>query len=133
MEQMAKKHVPVTDEEKQKSYYKYFEQEMAQPSPEAYAKMLNGPLRPDQVLQFKDRNRLFEPGYLEAEAGWCILPDGTGYLANLTKMPGVTPEMFDWFFAWHGLDNLRYKIWNPEDHYKAETQNRVRALDPDLT
>ena len=75
MEQMAKKRVPVTDEEKQKSYYKYFEQEMAQPSPEAYAKMLNGPLRPDQVLQFKDRNRLFEPGYLEAEAGWCILPD----------------------------------------------------------
>ena len=67
MEQMAKKRVPVTDEEKQKSYYKYFEQEMAQPSPEAYAKMLNGPLRPDQVLQFKDRNRLFEPGYLEAE------------------------------------------------------------------
>ena len=53
MEQMAKKRVPVTDEEKQKSYYKYFEQEMAQPSPEAYAKMLNGPLRPDQVLQFK--------------------------------------------------------------------------------
>ena len=28
MEQMAKKRVPVTDEEKQKSYYKYFEQEM---------------------------------------------------------------------------------------------------------
>ena len=26
MEQMAKKRVPVTDEEKQKSYYKYFEQ-----------------------------------------------------------------------------------------------------------
>ena len=72
MEQMAKKRVPVTEEEKQKSYYKYFEQDMAQPAPEAYAKMLNGPLRPDQVLQFKDRNRLFEPGYLEAEAGWCI-------------------------------------------------------------
>ena len=66
MEQMAKKRVPVTEEEKQKSYYKYFEQDMAQPAPEAYAKMLNGPLRPDQVLQFKDRNRLFEPGYLEA-------------------------------------------------------------------
>ena len=91
MEQMAKKRVPVTEEEKKRSYYKYFEQDMAQPAPEAYAKMLNGPLRPDQVLQFKDRNRLFEPGYLDAEAGWCILPDGTGYLANQTKMPGVTP------------------------------------------
>ena len=30
MEQMAKKRVPVTEEEKQKSYYKYFEQDMAQ-------------------------------------------------------------------------------------------------------
>lgn len=38
MEQMAKKRVPVTDEEKQKSYYKYFEQEMAQPSPECIRK-----------------------------------------------------------------------------------------------
>ena len=53
MEQMAKKRVPVTEEEKKRSYYKYFEQDMAQPAPEAYAKMLNGPLRPDQVLDRK--------------------------------------------------------------------------------
>ena len=43
MEQMPKKRVPVTEEEKQKSYYKYFEQDMAQPAREALAKMLQGP------------------------------------------------------------------------------------------
>lgn len=127
------KRVPVTEEDKQKSYYKYFEQEMAPAAPEKYGLMARGPISPDKVLQFKDRNRLFEPGYFEEEIGWCVLPDGTGYLANLTKMPGVTTEMFDWFFAWHGLDNLRYKIWDPEDHYEAVTQNRIKALDPDLT
>ncbi|MCD7864459.1 MAG: phloretin hydrolase [Clostridiales bacterium] len=133
MENVPKKRVPVTEEEKQRSYYKYFEQDMAPAPQESYAAILAGPLTPDKVLPFQERNLLFEPGYLEGEIGWAILPDGTGYLANLTKMPGVTAEMLNWFFAWHGLDNLRYKIWNPEDHYEAVTQNRVRALDPDLT
>ena len=44
-------------------------------------------------------------------------------LANITKMPGVTPEMFDWWFAWHGLEPMRYKIWNHEDHYYVMTRN----------
>lgn len=127
------KHVPVTEEEKQRSIYKYFARDMAQAAPEKYGKMAAGPIAPDKVLPFQERNRLFEPGYFDEEAGWCILPDGTGYLANLTQMPGVTTEMFDWYFAWHGLEDLRYKIWNKEDHYYARTQNRKKVLDPDLT
>lgn len=125
--------VPVTEEEQTRSIYKYFKQEMAPPPQEKIGKMLSGPIAPDKVLPFSERNRLFEPGYLEEEVGWCILPDGTGYLANLTQMPGVTTEMFDWYFAWHGLEDLRYKIWDREDHYYARSQNRRKALDPDLT
>ena len=41
------------------------------------------------------------------------MPNGTGYLANKTEMPGVTPEMFEWWFAWHSLEDLRYRIWDP--------------------
>lgn len=125
--------VPVTDEEKQRSIYKYFAQDMAPAPQEKYGKLLAGPISPDKALQFKDRNRLFEPGYLEEEIGWCVMPDGTGYLANLTQMPGVTTEMFDWYFAWHGLEDLRYKLWNHDDHFYARTQNIKKALDPDLT
>ena len=47
-------------------------------------------------------------------------------------MPGVTPEMFEWWFAWHGLEDLRYRIWDPEDHYYARQQNRARTLDQSL-
>lgn len=58
------------------------------------------------------------------------MEDGTGYLANRTEMPGVTPEMFDWWFAWHGLEDMRYRIWDPEDHFYARQQMPEKVLDP---
>lgn len=38
-------------------------------------------------------------------------------------MPGVTPEMIDWWFNWHPLEGLRYMIWCPVAHagIRAET------------
>lgn len=125
--------VPVSEEDKLRSYYKYYHRPMTPGAPEKFAKVLSGPISPMKALAFKDRNRLFEPGYLDEEIGYCIMPDGTGYLANCTQMPGVTTEMFDWWFAWHGLNDLRYTIWDPEDHYFARTMQRGKALDPDLT
>lgn len=126
---MEKKRVPVTEEDKKKSYYKYYLNEMADAPPEHYQKVLNGPLNPSKALPAKDRNRLFEPGYFEEEIGYCVMPDGTGYVSNLVKMPGVTAEMFDWWFAWHGLDNLRYTIWDHEDHYRAESLQKEKGRD----
>lgn len=54
-------------------------------------------------------------------------------LSNLTDMPGVTAEMFDWWFAWHGLDTMRYIIWDKDDHYYCQTQNVEQALDDSLS
>jgi phloretin hydrolase len=125
--------VPIQETDKSKSYAKYYFEEMAQAAPEKYGQVLRGPINPADALPIHERNRLFEPGYLNVEIGYCVLPDGTGYVANLTQMPGVTPEMFDWWFAWHGLDNLRYTIWDNEDHYKAETMQRGKAFDPLLS
>lgn len=125
--------VPVSDADRQKRYFKYYNEEMAQAPPEKYAQVLAGPINPQKALKFKDRNDLFKPGYLDIEIGYCVFEDGTGFVANLTKMPGVTAEMFDWWFAWHGLDNLRYTIWDPEDHHQAESMQKERAKDPDLS
>jgi phloretin hydrolase len=125
--------VPVTEADQVKSYFKYYNESMVPAARERYEEVLKGPIDPRKALKFKDRNDLFKPGYLEAEVGYCVMEDGTGYVANLTKMPGVTVEMFDWWFAWHGLDNLRYSVWNPDDHYQAESKQKIRALDPDLT
>ena len=133
MSEFATPRVPVAPEDQQRSYYKYYNAPMAPADPQKYAKVLAGPIDPAKALPFQDRNRLFEPGYLEEELGYCVMPDGTGYLANLTQMPGVTAEMFDWWFAWHGLNDLRYTIWDPEDHYYARSMQKNKALDPDLS
>jgi hypothetical protein len=40
--------------------------------------------------------------------------------------------MFEWWFAWHGLEDLRYKLWYPEMHVSArvDLENRAKILDP---
>lgn len=124
--------VPITEEEKKSPLFKYYQQEMAQADPAKYAQAAE-PVDPATALHPYDLNKLFDDGYLPCELGFCNLPDGGATLANLTDMPGVTPEMFDFWFAWHGLEDLRYKIWDREDHYFARTRNRDKALDKSLS
>ena len=76
---------------------------------------------------------MLAPGYLPGETGYCVMPDGSGYVAILHKMAGATAEMFDWWFAWHALEDLRYKIWYPEYHISARVDDtdRAKILEPD--
>ncbi len=125
--------VPVTEEEKQTDLYKkWFLREMTPPTKQRYADAVE-PVDPAIAFGAEDMNLLFEDGYLPFEFGWCILPNGCGVLANLTQMPGVTPEMFDWWFAWHGVAPLRYKIWDHDDHYYCQTRNLDKALNDKLS
>ena len=60
-------------------------------------------------------------------------PDGGLMLSNVLAMPDVTPEMFDWWFAWHGLDTMRYIIWDKDDHYYCQTRDVEHTLDSSLS
>ena len=124
--------VPITEEERNSALYKYFIRDMVAPDPKRYEEVQE-PMDPLSALAPADMNKLFDDGYLPGEIGYCRLPDGTGTLANLTKMPGVTPEMFDWWFAWHGIEPMRYKIWNHDEHYYCKTQNMDKALNKSLS
>ena len=117
-------------EERALSYAKYYDLPITPIPPEKLAVLQAGPIDPKLALPIERRNDLFNPGYLDCEVGWCVMENGTGYLANLTPMPGVTPEMFNWWFAWHGLEDMRYRIWDPEDHFYARQQNPERIKDP---
>ena len=123
--------VPVLEEEINSPLYKWYTRPMTPPAPEKYAAAAL-PADGSLGLMPYDMNKLFEPGYLPLEAGFCNLPDGGGMLANLTDMPGVTVEMFDWWFAWHGLEPMRYKIWNHDDHYYCLTRNPEISSDRSL-
>ena len=127
-----KQRVGITEEQKKLSYAKYYYEPLAEVPAEKLA-ALDAPIDPSKALKIQDRNRLFEEGYLDAELGYCVMEDGSGYIANLTPMPGVTVEMFDWWFAWHGLGELRYTIWDPEDHYNAISCSLAQGRAANLT
>lgn len=121
--------VPVNDDDKKKSYYKYFTRPMAAGPKERFDAITDSPLDNSLALRIQDRNRLFEPGDLPGPFGWWQLEDGTALIANQTLFPGVTGEMFDWWFAWHPIDRLRYGIWDPEDHFDVYLEDKQKALD----
>lgn len=121
--------VPVSNADKQKSYYKYFIRSMTPPPADKMNAITETSLDPADALHIRDRNDLFKPGSLPGEFGWWSMPDGTAMIANQTFFPDVTGEMFDWWFAWHPIDRLRYAIWDPEDHFDVYLKNPARALD----
>lgn len=103
------------------------------PLPAALLKAIDdGPIDPADALSFKNINRLCDPGYLPAETGYCVMPDHVRYTAVLTDMPGVTGAMIDWWFCWHALDPLRYKIWYPGSHMSNSVKDRERLEDASL-
>lgn len=124
----------LTPDEKAKLYSKYFYRKPVQPAPERLAAMAVS-IDPDKALPLERINDLLNPGYHEVEAGWCILPNGAGYIANRVPMPGVTVEMVNWWYAWHGLEDLRYKLWSPAEHFaiSMSEQDRKKVLDPNRT
>jgi hypothetical protein len=102
--------------------------------PKKNLSVMVAPMDSSKALLPEGLNALLKPGYLASEAGWCVMPNGSGYVSCLTKMPGVTPRMIDWWFAWHPLEPLRYKIWWPEGHFdlKISGAARERILDPEV-
>ncbi|MGH3635010.1 MAG: DAPG hydrolase family protein [Mycobacterium sp.] len=61
-------------------------------------------------------SHLSRPGYGKLETGWTRTDRGMYQIACFTDMPGVTAEMWDWWFGWHATDTARYKLWHPEAH-----------------
>lgn len=126
--------IPVGEADKLKSYYKYYLRDMKLMPADLYDSIGEDHGTPAELgLTVYDRSKLLEPGYLPMERGHCVDKNGSPVLANLTYFPGCTPEMFEWWFVWHSLDHLRYRIWDPEDHYFALNQNLARALDHSLS
>lgn len=77
-------------------------------------------------------DHLSKPGHEVMESGWTQTEKGTLMVACHTDMPGVTAEMWDWWFGWHGTDTARYKLWNPVAH-QFSAVGEDRSADRSLT
>ncbi len=45
--------------------------------------------------------------------------DGRLFVTTTTELPGVTPDMIDWWFGWHLPHSERYRLWHPTAHVRA--------------
>ena len=127
--------VPVAENAKEKSYYKYYEQGIASPTPEQLSMIDTSKGTVEECLEIEDRNKMLEPEATYPEKlGYYPTKDGGLLVSSNIPMPDCTAEMFYWWWAWHGLDPFRYAIWDPEDHFGLEIneEGRARALDPNV-
>ena len=72
--------------------------------------------------------RMTDPGGDGVEDGVWRHPDGTLTVACTTPMPGVTAQMWDWWFGWHSLSSARYRLWHPTAHVKSQLAEDRRHL-----
>lgn len=121
--------------EQAKTYSRFFTKPLAAADPEVMRQLERGPVAPEDATSIQNRNDILNSGDLAVENGYCRMPDGTGFVAVRTVMPDVTAEMLDWWFMWHGLEGLRYKIWCPGEHYDARVkpEDLPRRLDTTLS
>ena len=97
--------------------------------------MMDQPCDPAMAHRPGAHERPAEPGRpRRCEIGWCNLPNGAGFIANRMIYPDVTADMVDWWFAWHPLEDLRYRIWYPPQHggIMLSPEGRKRILDPSI-
>lgn len=125
--------VVLTEEEKALPYAKYFDRPLA-PVPPGKLALFNGPpAPPEMIMPVEERNLFMEETDPYLQDGYGISADGLGFLANTTFMPEVTSDMLDWWFGWHCVENdLRYKIWDKEDHFWARADKPEYVLDPNV-
>ncbi len=120
----------LTAAEKARPFAKYYYEDIPAPDP-AHLAMMDAPCDPSKAITPEQMNDLLNPGDLDVEVGWCNLPNGAGVIANRIVYPDITAEMIDWWFAWHPLEDLRYRIWYPPQHggLMVSPENRKRLLD----
>ena len=104
----------------QSPYAAFFRDEMA-PLPEHVKEALLTGGQAYELFPLVDHaDELLEPGYWPLETGFGLGPDGSVQVFALTQMPKVTPAMWDWWFAWHGSEAQRYKLWHPRAHISSK-------------
>ena len=82
MDIKQKPKVPVTDADKAKHYFKYYEREPAFMAPQKMGKVFGPPMNPCDAVPFAERASILEEGFSKNEIGYCVMPDGTGYIAD---------------------------------------------------
>ncbi len=86
---------------------KFFKPEIAPLAKHVVEALQHGPQAGPALLAFDDAASVADEGYQPTENGYGVLDDGSVQVSVRTDMPGVTPQMWSWWFGWHGSDQRR--------------------------
>lgn len=123
--------IEITQDERKLPYYKFYESGLPEIPQEKLA-LLEHPQPMGTGIPFADKDDFItmpaDKGY--AWLGYGENADGTAFAANQTFIPDARPEMLEWYFLWEGIGpDIRYRIWNPEDHYFSKICELQQAFD----
>jgi hypothetical protein len=97
----------------------FYQPEMAALPGHVIEALQHGPQAEPTLPSFDDAAALLQDGGQQTENGYGVLRDKGIQVSVRTDMPGVTAEMWGWWFGWHGSDSRRYKLWHPRAHVSA--------------
>ena len=96
----------------------------------------SGPIDPLLTTKPQNLTDLFRlSGYTGSDYGYCMMDDGSGFLATYTVFHNCTLDMLKWWFGWMntkpanmpaGCGNIKYKVWCPYGHF-----DHGLAVDPE--
>jgi len=75
---------------------------------------------------FEEVGQLLQSTYTPLETGYCRLPNNQMHVAVLTRMPGCTGQMVDWWFGYLD-DTKKYILWEPRSHRALVRENPTRS------
>lgn len=119
---------------KTKSYYKYFNNPKMKKLTDGEISLLTSCQSPEEGLEFKNRALLQDRDFEDENSGYYLLKDGGILFSCTTETPDLTGDMINWWFLWHQFDQLRYALWNTEDHkdIKIIPQNLKKFQDKSI-
>lgn len=118
----------------EKPYARFFQDDMQVPL--AMAKALqHGQMPRAQTLtpSLADIKTFLSDPRRFPDAGYAVLEGPTAYVQTRHEMPGVTSEMFKWWFLWHPIEKQRYMLWFPYAHVENYVEDPRRLADESLS
>lgn len=109
-----------SEELSQSPYASFYNPELGSLQAQVAEALMVGPQAHELFPPVDAASSMISPGYWPVETGYTRSPDGSIRVFCLTKMPRVVPQMWDWWFGWHGCEAQRYKLWHPKAHINAQ-------------
>ena len=96
-------------------YQKYLNMENAKIPADAAEKFAHA--GNNHVTKFADKNEILVNPSLHHDIGYTRMDDGNYIVSSWVYLKGCTAKMVQWWFWWHPLENERYMLWYPGEHF----------------